>query len=86
MGRTGEGCLAKIAAKVLKVIFYFFCGIGDLHGNDFARDDGLLTATAHESKMVVIIVLAEGFSLLGREKLASQLCFTNVAYKVIWVV
>lgn len=76
-------CLAKVALEVFHVIFDFLSGVGDLHGDNLASNDGLFTATAEETKVVVIIVLAEGISVFGREELAGQLLLANRAYKVV---
>ena len=82
-GHTGHLSLTEIAFKVLEMIFDLFRGARDRHGDNFTRNDGLLAATANKTKMLIVIVLAEGFSVLRREKLSSQAFLANCANKVV---
>jgi len=84
--RTSELLLAEVAFEVLEVVLDLLSGGGDCHGDNLACNDGLFTSAAHETKMMIVVVLAEGISVLGRVELASQLLLANRADEVIWMV
>jgi hypothetical protein len=84
--RTCKRVLAEVASKVLQVVLDLFLGIGNRHGHHLARNDGLLTLTTYEAQMVVVILLAERISVLGRVKLSRESLLANRADKVVWMV